>query len=385
MFFPICWLFLFVFLTQVLLLGDTVYVDIPLIEDSAAYAQVWSDAAFAELFTRVPFVAIFDDHELENDWSLSHEHWHFHRGMKFFDEWLGSKNPRAVGEEKEGKESRGSSQLESGVESEATLRPSSPIPPYALDPSHPSVRPRYFTFQRGRHAEFFVLDTRQYATPVEVQDEESDASASSKAPRFARTKLGSIQLRALKHWLLSSRSTFKFICSSVSWSSTAFKFVQDGWGSYLSERNALFDFIVAEKITGVVLLSADLHWSAIFHFQQWNLYEISVSPLQSFGLPHWITSSETERTVWSSTWRQHAGQIEIYENLQRNEKSEENRREVSAEHDSSDTFPSTETYLNVSIFRYTHGHPKRATSLILTASRMKHGRVEHSTAEHEEP
>ncbi len=39
---------------------------------------------------------------------------------------------------------------------------------------------------------------------------------------------------------------------------------------------------------------SDLHWAGVFHFRKWNLPEITVSPLQSFGLPAWISSDPEE-------------------------------------------------------------------------------------------
>jgi len=55
---------------------------------------------------------------------------------------------------------------------------------------------------------------------------------------------------------------------------------------YFQEREQIFSFISSNNITGVVLLSGDIHYGAFFQLSH-GLYEISASPIQSFPLPGW--------------------------------------------------------------------------------------------------
>ena len=329
------------------------YTDIPLLEDSVAYAQIWNDGAFTRLFSKVPFYGTYDDHELLNDWSLADSHDRFDQAMTFFDEFVGGKNPPPPA-------------WEAGRM--GALPPPLPLPEggrrFDLDASRTGARPRYFHFTRGAHAGFFVLDTRQYASPPPRQGGPSEP--------HLRTKLGAVQLALLKDWLLTSRSTFKFLCSSTAWTSTAFKFVQDGWAAYTHERDALFDFIVDHNITGVVLLSADLHWAGSFHLKQWNLHEVTVSPMQSFGLPYVITPSQTESNEYSSGWRMHFGQIEVH-----------SAATVAQGQGQEDAAPAAASpWINITVYRYQYGEPKPHRSIVLRASDMTHRAVNSSFAVH---
>jgi len=58
----------------------------------------------------------------------------------------------------------------------------------------------------------------------------------------------------------------------------------DGWRSFITEREEIVDFIVAHNITGVVFLSADVHYPIVSTIREPWLVEYSVSPLQSLPL-----------------------------------------------------------------------------------------------------
>jgi hypothetical protein len=102
------------------------------------------------------------------------------------------------------------------------------------------------------------------------------------------------------------------IVSSVPWSTRAGKAVDDSWRVYGHERRVIFDAIARADLRGVLLLSGDLHWSAVF-VPRPGLTELSVSPLFAFPLPRW-TGSDTEapgdQVSMVDDWGlQHAGQL----------------------------------------------------------------------------
>lgn len=47
----------------------------------------------------------------------------------------------------------------------------------------------------------------------------------------------------------------------------------DSWYGYLHERNALIDYVRTHRISGVVFLSADMHFSGV-----WELYGGTLEP-----------------------------------------------------------------------------------------------------------
>jgi alkaline phosphatase D len=73
------------------------------------------------------------------------------------------------------------------------------------------------------------------------------------------TMLGPVQKKWLWETLKNSRGTFKVLISSVPWSAGVKPGSRDTWDGYPAEREAIFSFFEANRINGVVLLSADRH------------------------------------------------------------------------------------------------------------------------------
>jgi len=67
---------------------------------------------------------------------------------------------------------------------------------------------------------------------------------------------GAQQIEWLQQELLNSTATFKFLASGSTWTAEG---SNDSYGYFDVEREALFDFIAQENITGVILLSGDIH------------------------------------------------------------------------------------------------------------------------------
>jgi alkaline phosphatase D len=122
--------------------------------------------------------------------------------------------------------------------------------------------PLYPTTQHGDwqsftygDAEFFVLDSRSQRDPAHGAD---DAPISM----LDGDNLGAAGQREwLLYGLQTSRARWKFIVSPVIFNPTTKG--NDGWGAYPAERAQVLDFIRDHAISGVIVLSGDLHAGAI--------------------------------------------------------------------------------------------------------------------------
>ncbi len=115
--------------------------------------------------------------------------------------------------------------------------------------------------------DFFMLDGRFYRT--NPYDEKP-------------TMLGPVQKKWLLEQLKNSQATIKVIASPVPWSLASKGDARDTWNGFKEERKEIFDFLAANKISGVILLSADRHRSdawKIEHPDIYPLYEFSSSRL----------------------------------------------------------------------------------------------------------
>jgi alkaline phosphatase D len=139
--------------------------------------------------------------------------------------------------------------------------------PSAGLPDAPGV---FFRYAWGG-VDFFMLDGRYYRTP----------NASPDGP--GKTLLGPRQSEWLRESLLASRAPFKVIACGSGWSSEDGP-TGDAWSAFLTERNALFDFIRDERIEGVFLISGDTHFGEVNCIPRsdqggYDLYDFVSSPL----------------------------------------------------------------------------------------------------------
>ena len=116
----------------------------------------------------------------------------------------------------------------------------------------------YRAVRWGRAVDLIVLDTRQYRA--------ADRS----------TMLG----RRQKDWffdrLASSSATFKFVATTVPMAGGG----KDRWDGYPKERDEILAYIQQKKISGVVFMSADLHYAAVTKIPNGNgLIDITAGPL----------------------------------------------------------------------------------------------------------
>ncbi|MDQ7843898.1 MAG: alkaline phosphatase D family protein [Armatimonadota bacterium] len=191
-----------------LFLGDTVYADLDgyarsLQEYRAAYRRNRADEAFRRLLRATAVYAVWDDHEVANNFDRTHHRLPVGR-QAFLESW-----------------------------------------PVREDPADRSRL--YRAFRWGRHLEVFILDTRQYRTPASWRD----------GPE--KTMLGAAQKAWLQRGLLTSPATFKVIGSSV----TLKYHGPDSWEGYAAEREELLGFIRQHRIRGVVFVAGDVHYAAV--------------------------------------------------------------------------------------------------------------------------
>ena len=202
-----------------LYLGDTIYADHngrarDLDEFWAKYRRNRSDAAMQSCFCDTSVYAVWDDHEVINNYLP--EHWLAPIGRKaFLDYW--------------------------------------PIRSPAREPER-----IYRSFRWGAAAEIFILDPRQYRDPAR------------------HTMLGSAQKEWLFESIARSSAVFKFIATTVPMVGGG----RDRWDGYPKEREQILKFIRDRKISGVVFLSADLHYAAITRVpNSGGLKDITAGPL----------------------------------------------------------------------------------------------------------
>lgn len=130
------------------------------------------------------------------------------------------------------------------------------------------VEGNFFKFEY-MDSEIFMTDGRTYRTPEHVEN-----------PQM----LGPEQMEWLQQSLLNSKATFKFVCMGSQVLNTCY----DGecmW-KYQAELQKLLNFIVAEKIDGVVFLSGDRHHSELLKLEyskdSYTFYEFTSSGITSF-------------------------------------------------------------------------------------------------------
>ena len=124
----------------------------------------------------------------------------------------------------------------------------------------------WFDFSLG-DVDFFMLDGRYYRSDQRGENP---------------SMLGDAQKKWLFRKLKSSRATFKVLASPVPWAFGAKPGSRDPWQGYKAEREQIFSFLEANRIDGVILLSADRHRSDVWKIEReggYDLYEFESSKL----------------------------------------------------------------------------------------------------------
>ncbi|GAA5976523.1 hypothetical protein JCM10908_005530 [Rhodotorula pacifica] len=218
-----------------LFLGDTIYADVPWYSGTAVknyykhWRQFFASPQVKEMVEKIPFIGVYDDHEIYNDYSSNETSVAFAPANQAWKTYLGNSNP---------------------------------------DPAVPGVN--YFDFQVGDSA-FFVWDTRRYRSDNAAEDDES------------KTMLGLKQREDFSNWVarVNETVTWKFVVSSVPVMSL-WSHGEDTWAAFLTERDAIMD--VLEHVPNVIVLSGDRHEFAAASIRT-TVTEFSTSPFNMFYLP----------------------------------------------------------------------------------------------------
>ena len=140
-----------------------------------------------------------------------------------------------------------------------------PNPSYGL----PGV-PGAFGWARLGDVEFFLLDDRYYRYPPGYPD----------VPE--KTMFGPAQFEWLKQALVSSRAHVKLVAGGSQFWNRASRF--EGLHQYPQEQKRLGDWLIEQRIDGVVFLSGDRHFGELLKIERpgaYPLYEFTSSPLTS--------------------------------------------------------------------------------------------------------
>ncbi len=256
-------------------LGDMIYADAPCAAvgrygnaqipgpeapatDLAGFWSYWrynrADPSVQALFATTPYYAVWDDHEVVNDFGPQHD-----------------------------------------VHPSAPERHLLPIGRQAfLD--YNAVRtatgtpPRlYRTVRWGKHLELLILDTRSYR----------DANAAADTATEPKTMLGREQLVWVKDALAGSDATWKVVVSSVPMAipSGFGKRGRDGWANFDSDtgfERELLGILRAARDRGVknlIWISTDVHFAAVFRHRPFAddpsfvVYEVDTGPLAAGVFP----------------------------------------------------------------------------------------------------
>jgi alkaline phosphatase D len=235
--------------------GDTIYADSPCPSPPNApgadfiaktQEQFWAkhryqreDRLLRELLAATPLYAIWDDHEVKNDFAGPNESL-TPLGLKAFFDYF-------------------------------------PLQRFPVEPHR-----LYRSFRWGQRVELFFLDNRQYR------------SANSQTDGSEKTMLGPTQLRWLLHGLSTSTATWKVVISSVPLSAHtgSILFGHDGWGGgaiadgFTTELRTIVTTLQGQQIRNVVWLSTDIHVARFFSYDPNNdgkpdFYEFISGPLSA--------------------------------------------------------------------------------------------------------
>lgn len=242
------------------LLGDNVYIDAPENRDMQLYCYYrrQSRPEFRHLASSLPVYAIWDDHDFgTNDCS-------------------GGPDPDSPPWKREVLK---------------VFRQNWPNPPYAGGDAVPG---NFFDFRLG-DVRFFMLDGRFWRDP--------DA-----APP---TMLGPAQ----KRWFLDALSSpsraarFNVLCSPVPWTLFAKGDSADTWNGFREERREIFGALTANRVEGVVLLSADRHRTDFWRIERDGDYPLC--ELTSGRLTNLHVHAEVEEAEFSYNDKQSYGLVEF--------------------------------------------------------------------------
>lgn len=217
------------------------------------------DAGLRALLARTPYYAIWDDHEVVNDFGPLHD-------------------TRDVAPYRPGEPL-----LPLGL---AALLDYNPIREQALTPKR-----LYRNVRWGQHLELFFLDNRQYR----------DANLAADSGDRPKTMLGREQTTWLKEKLTGSDATWKIVVSSVPMSiptGSPPELGRDGWADFDQDtgfEQELKDILASLREAGednVVFITTDVHFAEAFRYTpfaedpEFQIHEFVTGPLNAGLFPN---------------------------------------------------------------------------------------------------
>ena len=225
------------------------------------YWSMWNynrgDANFRAFAARQPYVAVWDDHEVANDFGPGND--------------TRSEAPYTAGEHL----------MPLGLKAFIDENP------LVADAS--ATPKLYRTFSAGLHAQVFVLDCRQFRSLNSAKDLAAQP----------KTMLGPDQLAWFLREIAKSKATWKIIVTSVplALETGSVEKGLDGWASfdldygYERELRKIVNSLYDARVKNVVWLTTDVHFAAGFHYRpidedaSWEMYEFASGPLNAQSFP----------------------------------------------------------------------------------------------------
>ena len=208
-------------------LGDTCYADHPkrdfaptLAHYRRKHANVRADRPLQAFMSQCVTYAIWDDHEIEND---------AHGGL---------------------------TQLPVAEQVFREYWPCASVEKTGL----------YRAVSLAPEVDLIIVDTRRFRSVQGMAD----------GPE--KTMLGTQQKLWFLDQLKQSKATFKIVATSVPFHGGS----QDAWGNYKTERDEVVAFIKSERITNVVMVSADYHFARDWSNKRTGIHEFVAGPLATF-------------------------------------------------------------------------------------------------------
>jgi len=257
--------------------GDTIYADVPcdrpgvvsgadfrartVAEYRARHRYQLEDAPLQALLRSTSVYAIWDDHEVRNDFSGPHDALMPVGRQALLDYW--------------------------------------PIAPPTEEPTR-----LYRRFRWGRLLEVFILDTRQYR------------SRNTDPDGVGKTMLGAAQKRWLLDAVTSSTALWKVVVTSVSlsiptgrpdardsWTGVSpFGLPQDGAG-FVTERDSILEYFRKRDVKNLVFVAADVHHAEVIRHEparSWVFHELVAGPLSATtGRPRPLDSTLNPRSLFA--------------------------------------------------------------------------------------
>jgi alkaline phosphatase D len=232
-----------------------------------------ADASVQDYFRKTGVFAIWDDHEVVNDFSGSVEP-RMPTGRQAFIDYF-------------------------------------PVVPLREEPGR-----LYRRFRWGGLLEVFILDTRQYR------------SANRDPDGPAKTMLGPPQRRWLVEGVSGSTALWKVVVTSVSLSVPTGRISRDSWSSanvwgipeeggtgFAVERDAILRDLRARGVKNLVFLAADVHHAELIQHRpvpDWSFYEFIAGPLSaSLGRPRPLDDALGPRSLFAFGGGENFGVIRI--------------------------------------------------------------------------